>query len=673
MTSSQPLSSEPIDVNVVDISSFTRRRKYLLFLPTLLQIAFALTVSYGLIVFARVVSAVILAAVFGFNPALLLIALVIPLASILPALIAISGYRALAHSSIWSFFVTTVLILLCVAFFSVIDERRVDFVDAITIASVIAGAYLVQTTIARVVFSDPGGWILWRGPPSARIVAALHRYGALNRSRIASSMLRLSLRLSGPALVALFICCAQFIFGRAASIDGFGFLLALLSLLTVIFIARPFFTNQLWRAIRLFKQENAETAAAVYEFDKRPRILLLRSFYDDTVELPYARSWGQAVLGLKLSRVRLEEAIVEVAYRYGPVGALQDPNSHLKPLGAARDLATSQDWQTRIQNALLDASVVIMVLGLTPGLRWELHTIRELGVLNKTIFIFPPADRADVSVIREIVRELLPTVHAVWSEKYSKPLLLFSDENQNWHLAISDKQAEQDYQYALLLAIEFGSHSAMPARRRKLEHFGQQPQAGGLSGLFSMLPAAVAAIVRVGPKSTAQSSTVGPAGKLPSSQVNGQETLPRPLLYPAPEKSDEMRWLPWVGTAIGGILFSYLIFNQSPALDPPPLEVQNPERDTKTSLGEVRPPIGVDQVFSPAQFRYCLAEQIRLEAARNFIDARKGSQIDRYNEMVDDYNGRCDGYPSDLSALKSVKEDVERHRLELETEGRGRF
>jgi hypothetical protein len=230
----------------------------------------------------------------------------------------------------------------------------------------IAGAYVIQSAMALLVFSDAGGWILWRGLPTAPMVAALHRYGALSRARIISSTLRLCLWLSLPTAFVVLVCAAQFVFMKIKDDNGFLFLMAFLSWLAVIFIARPYFTNQLWRALRRFRSENAETAAAVYELDKRPRILLLRSFYDDTIEVPYARSLSQAVFGLKLHRVRLEEAIVDVAYRYGPVGALQDPNSQLKPLGAARDLATNQDWQSHIRSALHDASVVIIVLGSTP-------------------------------------------------------------------------------------------------------------------------------------------------------------------------------------------------------------------------------------------------------------------------------------------------------------------
>jgi hypothetical protein len=450
-------------------------------------------------------------------------------------------------------------------------------------------------------------------------------------------------------------------------------LLNLLSLLAVIFFARPFFTNQIWQAIRRFKLENAETAATVYEFDKRPRILLLRSFYDDSVEVPHERSFSEAIFGLKLSKVRLEEAIVEVAYRYGPVGALQDPNAHLKPLGAARDLATNQDWQGHIHNALHDASIVMMVLGLTPGLRWELSRIRELSFLNKTIFIFPPTDRTDTGVIRETVQELLPSVGAVWNEKNFWPLLLFSDEAGQWHLAISDKQSEQDYQCALLLAIEFGG-ATMPASRRRSARRRQQSQiARGLFWLWSRLSAAINTVTQAWQKSAAQASSDIPNIGSDAFRSDSQKKPLRQLLYPAPKKPDEMKWLPWVGTAIGAVLLSLMLVNQSSSPSSTPLERPDPSSDSQALLKEDRPPIGADQFLEPAQLRYCMAEKLRLKAARNFMDLSDKSKVHRYGELVDDYNDRCASYLASQDDMDSAKEDVERHRLELETEGRARF
>jgi hypothetical protein len=217
--------------------------------------------------------------------------------------------------------------------------------------------------------------------------------------------------------------------------------------------------NRLWYAIRRFKQENAETAAAAYELDKRPRILLLRSFRDDSIYVPHLRSFSQAVFDLAVHEVRLEESVVEVAYRYGPVGALQDPKERLNPLGAARDIATNEAWQTFVHRALGEASIVLLVLGSTPGLDWELRTIKELGFLSKVIFIFPPSNHADGGLIRQVVRGLLPLVHAAVEENYEHSLLIFNSAKR-WHLVISDQQSEQDYQQALVLALVLGGRTA---------------------------------------------------------------------------------------------------------------------------------------------------------------------------------------------------------------------
>jgi len=83
------------------------------------------------------------------------------------------------------------------------------------------------------------------------------------------------------------------------------------------------------------------------------------------------------------------------------------------------------------------------------------------------------------------------------------------------------------------------------------------------------------------------------------------------------------------------------------------------------------PPIGSDHVLGTAQIRYCLAEDIRLEAARDGV--RADAEIDRFNSMVEDFNSRCASYRYRRQEFEAVKRQVEADRSLLEVEGLGRL
>ena len=85
------------------------------------------------------------------------------------------------------------------------------------------------------------------------------------------------------------------------------------------------------------------------------------------------------------------------------------------------------------------------------------------------------------------------------------------------------------------------------------------------------------------------------------------------------------------------------------------------------------PPVGQDLVFSTAQIRYCLAEDIRLEGTKSAVNNYIDSDVDRFNAMVADYNSRCGSFRYRSGALESARRDVEPYRSQLQSEGRSRF
>ena len=93
---------------------------------------------------------------------------------------------------------------------------------------------------------------------------------------------------------------------------------------------------------------------------------------------------------------------------------------------------------------------------------------------------------------------------------------------------------------------------------------------------------------------------------------------------------------------------------------------------------ESKPPVGQDLVFSTAQIRYCLAEDIRMEGAKAALNNYSDSDVDRFNAMVADYNSRCSSFKYQTNNrgrndLNSAQRDIEPYRSQLQAEGRSRF
>ncbi len=88
---------------------------------------------------------------------------------------------------------------------------------------------------------------------------------------------------------------------------------------------------------------------------------------------------------------------------------------------------------------------------------------------------------------------------------------------------------------------------------------------------------------------------------------------------------------------------------------------------------EVKPPVGTNLNLSVAQIRYCMAEDIRLDGAKQSLNNYIGFDVDIFNEMVSDYNSRCGHFLYRVGALDTAKSEVEVYRKALIAEGRSRF
>jgi hypothetical protein len=140
-------------------------------------------------------------------------------------------------------------------------------------------------------------------------------------------------------------------------------------------------------------------AASVVDHDPRAPILYLRSFGDDHLKV---RAHGGARRHSSLERFghrrreRFEEIIAGCLWAQGPVIAVSEPGERLAPLGAARTNFDDASWQAGVETLMAQAGLIVIAVGRTAGLAWEISRIAELELWDRTILLFPPAPAVEL-------------------------------------------------------------------------------------------------------------------------------------------------------------------------------------------------------------------------------------------------------------------------------------
>lgn len=149
---------------------------------------------------------------------------------------------------------------------------------------------------------------------------------------------------------------------------------------------------------RLARRTGRATAERLRREDPRPEILYLRSFEDDQLPIrttfsarrPFFESFSIS------GREPFESAVAWQISAYGPVVAVGQPGVRLASLGAARQHLPADEWRPRVDRLMEDAHAIVMVVGKTEGLAWEIDRVARHGHLDKTVLITPPVGDDDV-------------------------------------------------------------------------------------------------------------------------------------------------------------------------------------------------------------------------------------------------------------------------------------
>lgn len=168
-----------------------------------------------------------------------------------------------------------------------------------------------------------------------------------------------------------------------------GFYLALYIILVLLFVrerilealAPTIVWGVAFLASRLWKRQIDSLADAlqrplaknVRRADKRRPVVLFRSFQDDSA---------------MAQNERVEDNIARNARHCGPLIAMGEPGK-LPRSGAARTYYRGDDWREAVEAWMDEALCIVMIAGLTEGVRWELETALKRGHARKLILIIP--------------------------------------------------------------------------------------------------------------------------------------------------------------------------------------------------------------------------------------------------------------------------------------------
>jgi hypothetical protein len=208
-----------------------------------------------------------------------------------------------------------------------------------------------------------------------------------------------------------------------------------------------------WFAVWL-RRRLARRGEELRRIDPRAPVVLLRSFGDDMLAVGPRAKWTRLAdwhrRGMTFERVLTRELTP-----FGPVIAIGKPGESLAPLGAARDYVGGGVWQDEVAQRMTEARLIVVVVGESEGLAWELGRVHRLGLLHKVILAFPPVDDIGRRWNTLHARQRDWQESAVYDGMEPTRTLAVAYEADGAPVAIVGRRGEWSYETALRLAATF--------------------------------------------------------------------------------------------------------------------------------------------------------------------------------------------------------------------------
>ena len=125
--------------------------------------------------------------------------------------------------------------------------------------------------------------------------------------------------------------------------------------------------------------------------DQRPPVLFLRPFVTDSIPLaaPPTNLVGK-IFSVPVHSASLDAVVLDEGSVKGPVVAVGDPGEPPPAYGASRGYFQHQSWQKAVTRLAVEAQTIVLVVGQSEGVGWEMELVATSGHLHKTLFVMPP-------------------------------------------------------------------------------------------------------------------------------------------------------------------------------------------------------------------------------------------------------------------------------------------
>ncbi len=202
-----------------------------------------------------------------------------------------------------------------------------------------------------------------RTPPSKRKLEGPSRV----RGPLKSKILAVAVKLAVLVASAIYVClrCAPLL--KVVPVSWIEALVIVIAAFAIFVSVWDFFTH----GTRLSDSLKAPSADDVMQTDGRRPILYLRSFAEDTGPYPVH-----------------EQELVGALSVFGPVIAIGRPRESLQTLGAGASMLATIG-KSKFASGLKYAAVVVIRIGESEGLRWEIDTVASSCKPTKVVLQVP--------------------------------------------------------------------------------------------------------------------------------------------------------------------------------------------------------------------------------------------------------------------------------------------
>jgi hypothetical protein len=169
-------------------------------------------------------------------------------------------------------------------------------------------------------------------------------------------------------------------FGEAAARVPFAERMLVSALIYAVLIAATLLCRRLFRIGAALRQPNA---VELLEADSRPPVLYLRSFDDDA-----APDMTESVIPFAPVET-IETRLSQVFRPIGPVVSIGRPGERLPEIGASRLYVSDDVWQQAVIHFLQRAVAVVILVGRSTGVTWEIETTLLTVPRERILFVFP--------------------------------------------------------------------------------------------------------------------------------------------------------------------------------------------------------------------------------------------------------------------------------------------